>query len=857
MKKKVHKNKIVAYVLAFFLGGLGVHLFYLKKPFRAILYLLFSWTGYTFILGWLDMFFISSWVNKLNEKRVESSLDVEGVTYEHVLELSESVASNENTEVHTLRKEKGTSAIAIPTHSDEKKSTDKIHVIPNKTDNKKRTDEPGGRIFQKIPFSTEPVKRLTIFVNKDLEQEQQRSNKQIPTESVLKEKEQLANSEMEKQQQNNLKEFLSVVSTVKNEHLRRLQAALLELIRFKQELEIKEKIDHSHQQEEVIKTPQKENQELQRQIELDILVDKEEKSAPVAKSQLKDVKNTFIKGIKNFLSGTFYDEETIILPEFAHVKTPSFVKEMIHNIKGKEQRKTLKNSYIYISVHTRESDFLNDSLRYSQKTGDPKAKFVPFMQYYPTFRSLDDNQKNWYFYWREEVLKGRYIDTDLSYIYLFAYELINYTFNQKTSFNVSMLVRLYNNYKERFPSLSRYLPEWIGHMLLEAGEKELASNWIRERTSNRYYEEFKKTLIETEDWSKISISIWKKYLRNHRETAFFTQNKNRIYNIFKSGIQLLREYYEEQGISIVDEWLVENIKQQPMFLFQGAVVHREERNTEITMNVLVPSEKLFDQVTALFKYSENIMRLLKENKRMVKVDEEVLPEEFRENMKQIFLNKDGIGSRFKVVQKGIMNSGSKIPDPPKDISQKQDIVSSEEQIQDLEAVIEFDDDKIKQLEEENRLLLQHFEQYEDGDEHSISTTVENNVSVVLADENVNDNIPNSEKSDKEHESDVFFGSSDSFSLDFLSSSDGEASEFIHSLSELEKFLLKHFTGDSIQVSEAKQLMKSKGVMINVVIDNINEKSMDILGDKFIELEGEQYVIYEEYIEVLNELKESV
>ena len=38
------KSKIVAAILAFFLGGLGIHKFYLGKTGMGVLYLLFCWT---------------------------------------------------------------------------------------------------------------------------------------------------------------------------------------------------------------------------------------------------------------------------------------------------------------------------------------------------------------------------------------------------------------------------------------------------------------------------------------------------------------------------------------------------------------------------------------------------------------------------------------------------------------------------------------------------------------------------------------------------------------------------------------------------------------------------------------------
>ncbi len=40
-----HKNKLVAVLLAFFLGGIGIHKFYLGRVGWGIIYLIFSWTG--------------------------------------------------------------------------------------------------------------------------------------------------------------------------------------------------------------------------------------------------------------------------------------------------------------------------------------------------------------------------------------------------------------------------------------------------------------------------------------------------------------------------------------------------------------------------------------------------------------------------------------------------------------------------------------------------------------------------------------------------------------------------------------------------------------------------------------------
>jgi hypothetical protein len=49
-----------------FLGGFGVHHFYLRRTGLGILYLCFSWTGITWILGFIECFFMPGRVREFN-----------------------------------------------------------------------------------------------------------------------------------------------------------------------------------------------------------------------------------------------------------------------------------------------------------------------------------------------------------------------------------------------------------------------------------------------------------------------------------------------------------------------------------------------------------------------------------------------------------------------------------------------------------------------------------------------------------------------------------------------------------------------------------------------------------------------
>ena len=63
--EKKQKSMLVAYLLLIFLGVLGIHKFYLKKPGMGVLYL---FTAGLASIGWfVDLFITAKKVNTLNE----------------------------------------------------------------------------------------------------------------------------------------------------------------------------------------------------------------------------------------------------------------------------------------------------------------------------------------------------------------------------------------------------------------------------------------------------------------------------------------------------------------------------------------------------------------------------------------------------------------------------------------------------------------------------------------------------------------------------------------------------------------------------------------------------------------------
>jgi TM2 domain-containing membrane protein YozV len=62
----VRRDEIVGILLALFLGGFGIHHFYLRRTGLGILYACFCWTPFPWVMGFIECFFMPGRVREFN-----------------------------------------------------------------------------------------------------------------------------------------------------------------------------------------------------------------------------------------------------------------------------------------------------------------------------------------------------------------------------------------------------------------------------------------------------------------------------------------------------------------------------------------------------------------------------------------------------------------------------------------------------------------------------------------------------------------------------------------------------------------------------------------------------------------------
>lgn len=113
----------------------------------------------------------------------------------------------------------------------------------------------------------------------------------------------------------------------------------------------------------------------------------------------------------------------------------------------------------YFQALSERDKFLANMKKYADISKE-KVEFVPFFQYWPSYKSLNHAQKYWYFYWRTEVRNGNYLDTSLSYIYIYIYELLSCVGEPTAQDCYNRLIRVWGAYRKNYTSLDNYLYDW-------------------------------------------------------------------------------------------------------------------------------------------------------------------------------------------------------------------------------------------------------------------------------------------------------------------------------------------------------------------------------------------------------------
>lgn len=259
------------------------------------------------------------------------------------------------------------------------------------------------------------------------------------------------------------------------------------------------------------------------------------------------------------------------------------------------------------------ADFIKDMKQFEHKEGK-KAEFVPFMQYYPTYSSMDKRQKEWYFYWRSQVRKGIYLDTDLSYIFVHVYELLSGYGMNNTDDGYKQLLKLWENYRKEYPKLDGYLFEWIFDFCQLYNLDFEMPEWTD--LSLPYQPEIKNVIISKHS-GEIPLKLTFAMIDSLCDyslvrSKFYNDGHQMLMNEAIPRVVALADaaLHKKEGKGILDKYGPNRPRKQTYYAFRGANCKNSNQRADITVKDYINSAKLRAYINELVRYAENVLREL-------------------------------------------------------------------------------------------------------------------------------------------------------------------------------------------------------------------------------------------------------
>lgn len=255
-----------------------------------------------------------------------------------------------------------------------------------------------------------------------------------------------------------------------------------------------------------------------------------------------------------------------------------------------------KNSYHYYEF------FCKNAQTYYRIHGRECPR-VPFFSYVAQYSQMNAEQLNWYFWWRENVRRHIFLDTDLSYIYLYIYEIINLGDLIDTQEALASLVEIWYHYREVYPALNGALGEWIcdysllNRVSISYPHPFITAEMIR---ACSFCEPFCGVDVQNERaTAEFLIFFCGGY--SYRKSKFYAENQVAYDEFLPMCLARVVPFFELGGTS-------ESYKHISKVAFVGALCsYRIRKHIEVDY-VSVCNGELRTLVTSILKYAENMLR---------------------------------------------------------------------------------------------------------------------------------------------------------------------------------------------------------------------------------------------------------
>ena len=250
---------------------------------------------------------------------------------------------------------------------------------------------------------------------------------------------------------------------------------------------------------------------------------------------------------------------------------------------------------------------------------------VPFSSYFPQYQMMGYEQLRTYFTWRTQVREGLVKPTSLSLVFLYIYELLNNVGVDSPEDGLARLVSLWTAVRSHDHSIDKYVLRWFKDYHIYYPLPHTFQDFIEEHQLSESYP----SLADPEDTFGLFCSLSKYDIR---KSVFFTaETSSMITGCFAFVIERIRQDFAAAGIPFDDALFHPVKKLKPWKPFRDALFHpwfqQPDRRVilsetelyicsknEWTFSTVLTTEKGRQFIGYLFKQMESVLRKVTKHK---------------------------------------------------------------------------------------------------------------------------------------------------------------------------------------------------------------------------------------------------
>lgn len=437
---------------------------------------------------------------------------------------------------------------------------------------------------------------------------------------------------------------------------------------------------------------------------------------------------------------------------------------------------------------------------------DDYEEAIPYKQYFPYYQMMGYKQLRTYFTWRTQVRRGRVEETSLSYAYLYLYELLGNIGVSDAQDGLDKLWYFWQEFRAYEPSIDKYVLRWLKDYHIYYDLPQPFVEFVKEKKLEEYYPELPGSNDRFElfcTFSKYDIT----------KSNFYTQQyETLIHECFAFTMDRLNLVFAEHGMDLDNAIFFPTKSQSAWRPFQDALFYpwREQRDR----NVVLSSKEVY--VCSRNRWTHQTSLTTESGKKLVGYILKQMESVLRETVNYKYKITAGISVLHPETSRRLEEAG---------IALEQCVTDAVKEFyrESTKTIVTVDRDSLAKirreaLETQKKLLVP-----EDGAE--------------ILPVPVSVTVPQTEVLNVNMQPEV------------TPEQAGPWQAFSLALTPTERQALRHILHGDVDI---RHFAADNNIMSEVLMDGINEKAVDTVGDSVL---YDEFMIYDDYLEQIREVLE--